>query len=82
MCQVHNCQVGIQVLEAEFVVRPHDGSLEQAPHALNGVGADIPAYPFLGPKVSGPQLEMDANAASGSDWVSWTVRSETRSVKE
>ena len=41
-------EVSVQTLDADFVERTDDGTLEQAPHAFNRVGVNLPDNPLLG----------------------------------
>ena len=41
-------QVAVQMLDANLMERTNDGSLEQAPHALDPVGVNVTDNPLLG----------------------------------
>ena len=40
-------QIGVQMLDAQFMIRPDHRTLKQAPNALYAVGVNIRVYPLF-----------------------------------
>ena len=40
-------QIGVQMFDADFVIRPHDRPFKQAPNAFHVVCMHIAFYPFV-----------------------------------